>query len=310
MKTIDLFAGIGGIRLGFEQAAIDLKIPLVNVFTSEINPKAVETYQANFGNEPIHGDISQINATDIPSFDILLAGFPCQPFSQAGLKKGLEDDRGQLFFEVRRILKEHQPKTFLLENVKQLRSHNKGETLTLMLDSLKNIGYANLHTTVLRARDFGVPQNRERLFIVGFLNPTVKFQFPQGTQQPTRLGDILEKTVSPKYTISDRLWAGHQKRKENNKKNGKGFGYSLFTSESSHANTISARYYKDGSEILIDQPNHNPRKLTPREAARLQGFPDTFSISSSDTQAYIQFGNSVAVPVIKAIATTMMQALL
>jgi DNA (cytosine-5)-methyltransferase 1 len=309
VKTIDLFAGIGGIRLGFEQAAADLKVPLVNVFTSEINPQAINTYRANFGNEPIHGDISQINVTDIPGFEILLAGFPCQPFSQAGLKKGLEDDRGQLFFEVLRILKEHQPKAFLLENVKQLRSHNKGETLSIMLDSLKKIGYTNLHTTVLRARDFGIPQNRERLFIVGFLNPTVEFQFPTGTQLSTRLGDILENNVSPKYTISDRLWAGHQKRKENNKKNGKGFGYSLFNSESSHANTISARYYKDGSEILIDQPDSNPRKVTPREAARLQGFPDTFVISSSDTQAYIQFGNSVAVPVIKAIATEILSSL-
>lgn len=304
LKLIDLFAGIGGIRLGFEQAFGDIQC----VFTSEIDKHAVTTYQANFGTEPIWGDITQIDENDVPDHDILLAGFPCQPFSQAGLKKGFTDTRGTLFFDIERILLAKRPQAFLLENVKQLKGHDKGRTLQVILEHLKAAGYKVFYD-VLKARDFGVPQNRERIYIVGFLDHSVQFEFPKPTDLPTRVGDILEKKVDDKYTISDRLWAGHQRRKIQNKLNGKGFGYGLFNEHSEYTNTISARYYKDGSEILIEQTGKNPRKLTPREASRLQGFPADYIIPVSDAQSYKQFGNSVCVPVVKAIAEQMRKAM-
>lgn len=304
VKIIDLFAGIGGIRLGVEQAfgSIDC------VFTSEIDKYAVTTYKANFKDSHIFGDIKQIDENDVPDHDILLAGFPCQPFSQAGLKKGFTDTRGTLFFDIERILLAKQPKAFLLENVKQLRGHDKGRTFQTIIDHLNNAGYKVFYE-ILKARDFGIPQNRERIYIVGFLDHSINFDFPKPTNLPTRVGDILDDVVDEKYTISDKLWSGHKRRKELNKLNGKGFGYSLFNKDSKYTNTISARYYKDGSEILIEQENKNPRKLTPREAARLQGFPEGYIIPVSDAQAYKQFGNSVAVPVIKAIATEIKKAL-
>ena len=303
-KVIDLFAGIGGIRLGVEQAfgSIDC------VFTSEIDKYAVTTYKANFKDANIFGDIKQINENDIPDHDILLAGFPCQPFSQAGLKKGFTDTRGTLFFDIERILLAKQPKAFLLENVKQLKGHDKGRTFQTIIDHLNKAGYKVFYE-ILKARDFGLPQNRERIYIVGFLDHSINFEFPKPTNLPTRVGDILDDVVDEKYTISDKLWSGHKRRKELNKLNGKGFGYGLFNKDSAYTNTISARYYKDGSEILIEQENKNPRKLTPREAARLQGFPEEYVIPVSDAQAYKQFGNSVAVPVVKAIAIEMKKVL-
>ena len=304
IKIIDLFAGIGGIRMGFEQAFADVRC----VFTSEIDKFAVQTYQANYGNELVAGDITQIDEQSIPNHDILLAGFPCQPFSQAGLKKGFEDTRGTLFFDIERILLHKKPQAFLLENVKQLKGHDGGRTLDIILQHLKKAGYKT-YVQVLKARDFGAPQNRERIYIVGFLNQSVQFNFPAPTAQKTRVGEVLEPVVDPKYTISDKLWAGHQRRKIANKINGKGFGYGLVDENSEYTNTISARYYKDGSEILIAQKNANPRKLTPREAARLQGFPEHFKIVVSDAQAYKQFGNSVCVPVIAAIAGQMKLAM-
>ena len=304
VKVIDLFAGIGGIRLGVEQAfgSIDC------VFTSEIDKYAVTTYKANFRDDHIFGDIKQIDENDLPDHNILLAGFPCQPFSQAGLKKGFTDTRGTLFFDIERILLAKHPKAFLLENVKQLKGHNKGETFKTIIDHLTNAGYKVCYE-ILKARDFGLPQNRERIYIVGFLDHSINFEFPKPTNLPTRVGDILDDVVDEKYTISDKLWSGHKRRKELNKLNGKGFGYGLFNKESAYTNTISARYYKDGSEILIEQEGKNPRKLTPREAARLQGFPEEYVIPVSDAQAYKQFGNSVCVPVIKAIATEIKKAL-
>jgi len=304
IKIIDLFAGIGGIRLGFQNATTR-KIECV--FSSEWNKYSVQTYQANYGLEVVHGDITQVHEKDVPEHDILLAGFPCQPFSQAGLKKGFEDTRGTLFFDIARILKEKKPKAFLLENVKQLRGHDKGKTLEVILNTLHDIGYKNTHYTLLKARDFGLPQNRERLYIVGFLDESIAFTFPDPTHKKTKVGEILEAYVDDKYTISDKLWAGHKRRKENNKKNGKGFGYRLFNENSEYTSTISARYYKDGSEILIEQKGKNPRKLTPKEAAKLQGFPVDFKIPVSDTQAYQQFGNSVPVTVIEAIAKEMLK---
>ncbi|WP_209121166.1 DNA (cytosine-5-)-methyltransferase [Alkalihalobacillus sp. BA299] len=304
-KMIDLFAGIGGIRLAFQNQGGK------SVFASEWDKFACKTYRANFGEVP-EGDITLIDVNSIPEHDILLAGFPCQPFSQAGLRKGFEDTRGTLFFHIAKILETKRPKAFLLENVKQLRGHNKGQTLEKIKQVLDELGYT-LHIEVLRAADFGIPQNRERIFIVGFHNcingPEIPFKFPKPTNIPTRVGSILEEKVNEKYTISDRLYQGHLRRKEEHKKKGNGFGFSLFNADSPYTNTISARYYKDGSEILIEQKGNNPRKLTPKECARLQGFPKEFIIPVSDTQAYRQFGNSVTVPIVELIAKNMISVL-
>ena len=296
-KFIDLFAGVGGIRLGFEEVFKDKSS---FVFASEIDKFAQQTYASNYGHLP-SGDITKIEPQEIPSFDILLAGFPCQPFSNAGLKKGFEDTRGTLFFDIAQIAKHHKPQVLFLENVKGFRNHDKGNTFRVVKETLEELGY-RVFSEVLNARDFGVPQNRERIYIIAFLDHTIEFEFPKPLDKSVKLGDILEESVSEKYTISDKLWAGHQRRKLEHKKKGNGFGYCMFTEESEYTSTISARYYKDGSEILIKQKDKNPRKLSPREAGRLQGFPDDFKIVVSDTQAYKQFGNSVAVPVIAELA--------
>lgn len=299
---IDLFAGIGGIRRPFQ------KLGGKCVFSSEIDKFAIQTYEANW-NETPSGDITKIDEKEIPKFDILLAGFPCQAFSMAGKRKGFSDTRGTMFFEVERILEYHKPKCFMLENVKGLLNHDKGKTFKTMLDILeKKLNY-KVYYKVLNAKDFGVPQNRERIIIVGFKNHNINFKFPEPTHISTRLGDILEKNVDPKYTISDKLWASHQRRKKEHQAKGNGFGYSLFNENSEYTSTLSARYYKDGSEILIEQKDKNPRKLTPREAARLQGFPDDFKIVVSDTQSYKQFGNSVPTKMIEAVANNIYDAL-
>lgn len=326
---IDLFAGIGGIRLGFQQNGGHC------VFTSEWDKFAQKTYAANFGELP-HGDITKVALADIKPHDVLLAGFPCQAFSQAGLKRGFTDTRGTMFFEIQKILAYHQPSVFVLENVKQLKGHNKGETLKTILQILRGEEFHSIPDDVpmseearkalnkrlnywvdfkiLRAADFGCPQNRERIFIVGFnkekfpkANFDQIFQWPIPPKTPTRVGDILEnhKLVDPKYTISEKLLEGHERRKVQHALKGNGFGFSLFTEADEYTNTLSARYYKDGSEILIDQSKHKkrPRKLTPRECARLQGFPEEFIVNAvSDVQVYKQFGNSVAVPVVSAVA--------
>lgn len=334
---IDLFAGIGGIRHPFQEAGGHC------VFTSEWDKFSKKTYAANYGDLP-DGDITQISAADIPSHDLLLAGFPCQTFSQAGLKRGFNDTRGTMFFEIQRILGYHRPKAFLLENVKQLRGHDKGRTLKTIIEILEGqttseipveipmtvearksletrLNY-RVGSAVLKASNFGVPQNRERIYIIGF----DKSQVPEAEMRnisdeilsrlsvmrsKTSVGSILADNalVDPKYTISDRLLAGHERRLAGHKAKGNGFGYSLFTKNSPYTNTLSARYYKDGSEILIDQSDlgKNPRKLTPTECAALQGFPVGFNVSVvSDVQAYKQFGNSVSVPVISAIAKEML----
>jgi len=303
-KFIDLFAGVGGIRIPFSELGAEC------VFSSEWDKHAQQTYLLNHGHLP-KGDITKIEAEAIPPFDILLAGFPCQPFSNAGLKKGFEDTRGTLFFDVCRIADYHKPKVMLLENVKGFKNHNKGQTFKVVEHTLHNMGYS-LYTKVLNAKDFGLPQNRERIFIVAFLNDFFdqreRFNFPSPTLDIVKVGDILDNDVDPKYTISDRLWEGHRRRKEEHIAKGNGFGYSLFHHHSPYTSTISARYYKDGSEILIAQEGKNPRKLTPREAARLQGFPETFQLPSSSMQAYKQFGNSVPVPVVRAIAKKIAQS--
>ena len=306
-RFIDLFAGIGGIRLPFTELGGEC------VFTSEMDEKASSVYQRNFGDAP-SGDICKIKNEDIPAHDLLLAGFPCQPFSNAGLKAGFEDEtRGTLFFEIERILQHHKPTAALLENVKGLVNHDKGNTMGVIERKLDALGYW-VKPLVLNAKDFGVPQNRERIYIVCLRKDrvrTIDFHFPTPPKKPTKLGDILEKKVDSKYTISDKLWSGHKRRKLEHQLRGNGFGYSLFTKDSPYTSTISARYYKDGSEILIAQGKNNngtdinPRKVTPREAARLQGFPDKFIIHPSDVHAYKQFGNSVAVPVIASIANNL-----
>jgi DNA (cytosine-5)-methyltransferase 1 len=275
-KFIDLFAGVGGIRIPFQELGGEC------VFTSELDKYAQITYETNFEEKP-QGDITKIHEEDIPNFDVLLAGFPCQAFSIAGKRLGFEDTRGTLFFDIARIIKYHKPKAFLLENVKGLINHNKKQTFKTIKETLYQLGY-NVHFKVLNAKKFGVPQNRERIYIVGFLD-NVAFNFPLDLNIPVKLGDILDEQVDEKYTISDQLWESHQARKKRNLEKGWGFGYSLFTEESEYTSTISARYYKDGSEVLIAQENKNPRKLTPREASRLQGFPDNFIIPVSDTQA-------------------------
>lgn len=336
-KFIDLFAGIGGIRLPFQEIGGHC------VFTSEWDKFSQATYGANFFERP-QGDITKISAKDIPDHDVLLAGFPCQAFSQAGLKQGFYDTRGTMFFEIQRILAHRRPKAFLLENVKQLRGHDKGRTLATILSTLRGdevphiapdipmsdearrslgvrLNY-RVEARVLVARNFGVPQNRERIYIIGFDREQVPeaddsniveaiFSRLQKRVAQTRLGDVLEDnwSVDPKYTISSRLLAGHERRLREHRAKGNGFGFSLFNRESAYCNTISARYYKDGSEVLIDQSDigRNPRKLTPRECARIQGFPEEFVVDAvSDVQNYRQFGNSVSVPVIRAIAEEML----
>ncbi|WP_429220525.1 DNA (cytosine-5-)-methyltransferase [Aeromonas veronii] len=336
---IDLFAGIGGIRLPYQQLGGHC------VFSSEWDKFSQKTYLTNFGEMP-HGDITKIKASDIPEHDVLLGGFPCQAFSQAGLKKGFNDTRGTMFFEIQRILVAKRPKAFMLENVKQLQGHDKGRTLKSILDILKGQGEHSVPDDipisddarlalseklnywvdykVLRAGDFGAPQNRERIFIVGFdmdyfegVDFDNLFSWPTPPMTPTRVGDILEDLThlpasEDRYTISDRLWEGHQKRKLEHEQKGNGFGYSLFNENSAYTNTISARYYKDGSEILIDQSSlgKNPRKLTPRECARLQGFPDDYIVDAvSQGQIYKQFGNSVCINVIQAVATQLIDAM-
>lgn len=305
---IDLFAGIGGIRQAFQRHGG------YNIYSSEWDKFAQKTYRINYGEIP-DGDITEVDEEDIPDHDILLAGFPCQPFSQAGLHKGFEDTRGTLFFDVARILNAKRPKAFLLENVKQLRGHDKGNTLKVILSVLNELNYYVPDPQILNAYHFGLPQNRERIIIVGFNKDYLpkkykEFEYPVGqVNEKVCVGNILEDKVGEKYTISDKLWEGHQARKRKHKKKGNGFGYRLFNKNSKYTSTISARYYKDGSEALIEQKGKNPRKLTPRECARLQGFPEDFIIPVSDAQSYKQFGNSVSIPVIEAVTIAMLDYL-
>lgn len=335
---VDLFAGIGGFHIALHSIGGEC------VFASELDKFARQTYEANFksispelfklGN--FNEDINNAKPEDIPNFDILCAGFPCQPFSMAGLRKGFEDTRGTLFFSIANIVNikkniaNHPPKVLLLENVKGLKNHDKGRTFSTILASLDELGY-KYEYQILNAKNFGVPQNRERLFIIAWDKKQISnesFIFPLGLDdknhviyeqeklnnkvKKTKVGDILESNVLEKYTISDRLYEGHLRRKKGHEARGNGFGFSLFNTESPYTSTISARYYKDGSEIMINQDDKNPRKLTPTEAGRLQGYPigEGYSIVVSDVQAYKQFGNSVAIPVVKTVAREIQKQLL
>jgi DNA (cytosine-5)-methyltransferase 1 len=323
---IDLFAGIGGIRSGFKAANGRC------VFTSEWNPYSQKTYKANFGvDEPLEGDITALAAENIPDHDVLLAGFPCQPFSIAGVSKknalgrphGFEcSTQGTLFFDVARIIHEKRPKAFLLENVKNLLSHDKGNTFRVISETLeKELGYT-VRAKVLDGQRF-VPQHRERILIAGFRTDTgfsfddlsLPLQGPKlesilhpedGTEQPEDPFTLGPKAkVNPKYTLTDKLWEYLQRYAEKHRAAGNGFGFGLVDGKSV-TRTLSARYYKDGSEILVRQGRgRNPRRLTPRECARLMGFPADFIIPVSDTQAYKQFGNSVIVSMIEAVALHM-----
>lgn len=305
---IDLFAGIGGFRLALEQLGGQC------VFASEWDKFSQQTYEANFGDKPA-GDITQISEDQIPDHDILTGGFPCQPFSIAGVTKhnalgnahGFQHPtQGTLFFDIVRIIKEKQPKAFLLENVKNLTSHNKGQTFETIKWTLEDELKYHIFYKVLDA-SFILPQHRERIFIVGFKDP-LDFKFPILPQKKPKIRDVLQKQVDNKYTLSDKLWQYLQDYAAKHRKKGNGFGYGLVDLDGI-SRTLSARYYKDGSEILIPQKGKNPRRLTPRECARLLGFPDTFKIVVSDTRAYGQFGNSVAVPVVEAIAQEIIKSL-
>ncbi len=324
---IDLFAGIGGLRLGFESQGGYC------VYTSEWNKFANQTYRANFADDhEIVGDITREDVASIPDHDVLLAGFPCQPFSIAGVSKknSLGRDhgfacntQGTLFFDVARILEAKRPQAFLLENVKNLQSHDRGRTFAIIKQTLQEeLGY-HIHCKVVDAKG-RVPQHRERIFIVGFAeaNDFSWAHFPEVDAQALRMQSVLHPQngsenpedehlapfiegkkgkVKEKYILSDKLWAYLQNYAEKHKRKGNGFGFGLVDKQGI-ARTLSARYYKDGSEILVRRGRANPRRLTPRECARLMGYPEDFKIPVSDTQAYKQFGNSVAVPVVKDIA--------
>ena len=305
---IDLFAGIGGMRLAFEKAGGRC------VFSSEWNKYSQITYSTNFGDTP-EGDITKISASDIPDHDILVGGFPCQPFSIAGVSKlrslrrrdgFLNETQGTLFFDIARILKEKKPRAFLLENVKNLKSHDNGNTFKVIEKTLHNLGY-DIHSTVIDACSV-VPQHRERIFIVGFDKPT-NFEFPELSNKNPKIRDILEKNVAEKYTLTDGVWSALQRHAKKSKEKGNGFGFGL-TDIKGISRTLSARYYKDGAEVLIPNgKNKNPRRLTPRECARLMGFPDSFTIPVSDTQAYRQFGNAVVPLVVEEIAKSIVTQL-
>ena len=312
-KYIDLFAGIGGIRLAFQNLGGKC------VFTSEWNKFAQKTYEANFGEYPF-GDITKISEKEIPDHDILLAGFPCQPFSIAGVSKKnalgkkhgiLDETQGTLFFDIARIIKYKMPKAFMLENVKNLVSHDKGNTFRVIKETLSELGYS-IYYKVVDGQYF-VPQHRERIIIVGFnkkiFNDEEHFQFPALPEQSRSIKEILESKPDNKYTLSDHLWEYLQKYAEKHKAKGNGFGYGL-VDLGGISRTMSARYYKDGAEILIPQTSKNPRRLTPRECARLQGFPDEFIIPVSDNQAYKQFGNSVVVPLIQYIGKSILKTIM
>lgn len=362
---IDLFAGIGGFHTAMHSVGGRC------VFASEWDKNARLSYEENYKSiEPnlfkknkrgeylyFNEDINDVVLSKVPNFDICCGGFPCQPFSVAGLKRGFEDTRGTLFFNIANLVKEkieigHPPRVLFLENVRGLKNHDKGKTLKVILATLDELGYGYSYE-VLNAKYFGVPQNRERLFIIAWYKGLVnenKFKFPYGIANSgttifekeklkegtllTKVSEVFEpESVTTAYTISDRMWEGHRARKEKNKMNGKGFGYSLFNADSIYTSTISARYWKDGSEILIDQSDKglNPRTLTPVEAGRLQGYriigngweyPECannlnynasnpeFKIVVSKKEAYRQFGNSVAIPVIKRLAEEIIKQLM
>ena len=320
-KAIDLFAGIGGIRLGFENA---FKDKIETVFVSELDKFAQKTYSDNFqDNIEIQGDITKIKETDIPTFDICLAGFPCQAFSLAGSRKGFEDDykgmsRGTLFFDVARICEYHKPKVIFCENVKGLTIHDKGRTFKVIIGTLEELGYT-VHYKVLNSKNYGVPQNRERIYIVAFRNDidSSKFQFPEATDSTKTIRDILEEDeVSVQYYLSTQYIETLKRHKARHEAKGNGFGYEIRSLDGIAGAIVCGGMGRERN-LIIDKrlTNFTPithikgevnrdglRKMTPREWARLQGFPDTYKLNLADTHLYKQFGNSVSAPVVQAIA--------
>lgn len=321
LKSIDLFAGIGGIRLGFDQA---FNKDIETVFVSEWDEKAQQTYRTNFTESiEISGDITKIDEKVVPSFDICLAGFPCQAFSLAGAKKGFSDDykgmsRGTLFFDVARICSYHKPKVIFCENVKGLTIHDKGRTFDIIKGTLTEMGYT-VHESVLNSKNYGVPQNRERIYIVAFRNDidSTSFSFPLPTDSSKRIKDIIEENpVSVKYYLSDVYMETLRRHRARHESKGNGFGYEIRDWEDIAGAIVCGGMGRERN-LLIDkrQTDRTPvtkikgqvntegiRKMTPREWARLQGYPDTFTLPVADVHLYKQFGNSVSVPVIKAIA--------
>lgn len=320
-KSIDLFAGIGGIRMGFDQAFGD---DIETVFVSEWDEYAQKTYTDNFGDTPaIAGDITKIDEKDIPEFDICLNGVPCQAFSLAGKRQGFEDDyhglcRGTLFLDVARICDYHKPKVMFLENVKGMVMHDKGRTFKIICKTFEDLGYKVFHK-VLNSKDFGVPQNRERIYVVAFREDIApeNFEFPEPTDTTKTIRDIMEeKPVASKYYLSTTYWQTLLNHKERHASKGNGFGYEIRDLDGiagaivcggmgRERNLIIDKRQKDLTPTTHIKGEVNQlgiRKMTPREWARLQGFPDTFKLSLADTHLYKQFGNSVSVPVIRAIA--------
>lgn len=315
-KSIDLFAGIGGIRMGFDNA---FKDTIETVFVSEWDEKAQETYKANFKNDfKIQGDITKISEEDIPAHDILLAGFPCQAFSLAGFKKGFEDARGTLFFDVARIAEFHKPKVIFCENVKNLISHDRGKTFKTIKRILEDLDY-KVFSKVLNSKNFGVPQNRERIYIVAFRNDIapMNFKFPEASGNKVTIKDIMEDNeVSSKYYLSDVYLESLRRHKARHEKRGNGFGYEIRDLDDIAGAIVCGGMGRERNLIIDERlTDFAPkthikgsinkeyiRKMTPREWARLQGFPDTFKLPVADTHLYKQFGNSVTVPVIEAIA--------
>lgn len=330
-RCIDLFAGIGGIRLGFENA---FKDDIDTVFVSEWDKYAQQTYRANFKDDfEIQGDITLIDENDIPEFDICLSGFPCQAFSMAGKRQGFNDDykglcRGTLFLDVARICERHKPYVIFCENVKGLVSHDRGRTLKIIKETFENIGYKVFtnNDKTLNSKDFGVPQNRERIYIVAFRNDIApeNFEFPEKTDDTKRLYDIIEKNpVSAKYYLSDVYLETLRRHKERHAAKGNGFGYEIRPLDGIAGAIVCGGMGRERN-LIIDyrQKDLKPvthikgeinkegiRKMTPREWARLQGFPDSFKLELADVHLYKQFGNSVTVPVIEAIALKIKEVL-
>lgn len=316
-KTIDLFAGIGGFRIAFEKEGYE------TVYSNEIDKHCCKIYEDNFGDNPC-GDITQVNAKEIPDFNVLLAGFPCQSFSIAGERKGFDDTRGTLFFDIARILKEKRPEAFLLENVKHLAKHDKGKTLKVILDTLrKDLGYDVIYY-ILNASHFGLPQKRERIFIVGFRKDLGInfFEFPLGKKTHKTIKDIMEKNVPAKYFLTQKMLNCLENHTKRHAEKGNGFGH-IVLNPNDLANTIVCGGMGRERNLVIDKEGYSKlsknelkdrntkaiRYLTPREYARLQGYPENFKITVSDTQAYKQFANSIPVPVVQNLARLIMQKL-
>lgn len=314
IKVIDLFAGIGGIGLAFKRAGFDI------VYSNDFDGFACKTYKTNVG-EIDYRDIRKVKPDELPDYNVLLAGFPCQPFSVLGRRLGFEDPRGNLFFEIERLLHANKPDAFFLENVRHLKAHNGGNTFREISKALEGrLGY-KLFFEILNGKDFGLAQSRERFYMVGF-RENVKFSFPKAkNKELPRLASILEKNVDPKYYLSEKYLTGLERHKERHRNKGNGFGYEILDLEGIAHTLVAGNMGRERNlikdeplksydkEILTPRNKKGVRKLTVREYARLQGFPDSFIFPVSDNQAYKQIGNSVCVPAVYAVAKRMKKVL-